>query len=95
VSVVAWLSAPNVAVVHGQSRAFSWPRQLARSRTNKNRTQHHKDEAKRDGCERARHAHPRPTHFQHEMREKRAFLIFSKITKKERIYLNVLTMVQM
>jgi hypothetical protein len=47
-----------------------------------NHTQQHKNLPKIDGCKRARHANPRRTHFQHEMKEKRAFLNFSKITKK-------------
>ena len=46
-----------------------------------NHTQQHKDRAKRDGCKRARPSDEQRIHGSHKLKEKRAFLIFSKITK--------------
>jgi hypothetical protein len=47
-----------------------------------NHTQQHKDRAKRDGWKRARPSVEQRAHAEHKKQEKRAFLIFSKITKK-------------
>jgi len=47
-----------------------------------NHTQQHKDRAKRDGCKRAWPSDEQRIHGNHKLKEKRAFLIFSKITKK-------------
>jgi hypothetical protein len=47
-----------------------------------NHTQQHKDRAKRDGWKRARSSDEQRIHGNRKLQEKRAFLIFSKITKK-------------